>query len=405
MERLRRPLKFKALPSALKILLIYACLSLALSLFILLRFWTGSVYVKWINVALYFLTYYVLPAAAFFWFYRFLPLLKDPRRRHVAKAYSLAVAASFGYLLMILLPVYGLPSLVPDYAFFWMPVPLMVLAYAKRAVKAVWSRKVMVVLLVVAVLMPNLAAFAGLNGELNAASSIAGDSGRASYISQRIRDTELPTWFMRAHNDFWKFLMAGSGQCGEMSTATVSYLYRLGIEARKVGRPGENHEFVEVKLHGSWWVVDPGYYGGDFLSRRERASKRIEDVGAISYVAAYVDSSFVELTQEYVSTDAVTIRVLREGEPFADAQIILTHRFQGNDWSLPPLYTDGNGTATLHLGALNFNSNAGEAESFFRIYVNGQSTGRNVTSTGTGILQRVEIDLSGGRVVDSLSAK
>jgi hypothetical protein len=200
---------------------------------------------------------------------------------------------------------------------------------------------------------------------------------------------------MRAQNDFWKFLMVGSGLCGEMSTATVSYLDRLGIEARKVGLPAENHEFVEVKLNGSWWVVDPGYFGGNILSRQERARKRIEEVGAISYVMTFVDSSFVELTHEYVSTDTIIIRVLREGEPFANAQIVLTHRFQGNDRSLPPLYTDGDGAVTLHLGALNYNSNAGLAESFFRIYVNGQNTGQNVTSTGTGISQRATIDLYG----------
>jgi len=396
MEKLRRPLnRFKALPSALKILFLYVCLSLALSLFILLRLQVSLFYVKLVNVALYLLTYYVLPAAAFFWFSRFLPLWKGARWRQIFKAYSVAIVAWFFYLLMILPPVYGLPSLVPDYAFFWIPVPLMVLIYAKKATKTVWSRKAMAAVVIVAVLMPNLAAFAGLNGELYAASSIAGESGRVSYISQHIRDAELTTWFLRAQNDFWKFLMAGAGQCGEMSTATVSYLDRLGIEARKVGLPGENHEFVEVKLNGSWWVVDPGYFGGDILSRQERASKRIEDVGAISYVVAYVDSSFVELTQEYVPTDAIIIRVLREGEPFAGAQMVLTHKFQGNDWSLPPLYTDGNGTVALHLGALNYNSRAGKAESFYRIYINGQSTGQNVTSTGTGILQRVEIDLSG----------
>lgn len=383
------------MPSALKILLPYVCLSLALSLFILLRFWAPLDFIKKINLALYFLTYYVLPASAVFWFFRFLPLRKGARRRQIVKSFSVTMVAWFFYLLLILPPVYGLPSLVPDYAFFWIPVPLMVLVYAKKATKTVWSRKTMAAALMVAVLMPNLAAFAGLNGELYAASSIAGDSERVSYIAQRVRDAELATWFLRAQNDFWKFLMTGSGQCGEMSTATVSYLAGLGIEARKVDLRGENHGFVEVKLNGSWWVVDPGYSGGEILTRLERADRRVNEVGAISYVIAYVDSSFVELTREYAPTDAVIIRVLREGEPFADAQIVLTHRFQGSDWSLPPLYTDGNGTVVLHLGALNYNSTAGEAEPFYRIYVNGQSTGQNVTSTGTGVVQRVEIDLAG----------
>jgi len=95
---------FKALPSALKILFVYVCISLALSLLILLRFWTGSVYIKWANAVLFSLTYFVLPAAAFFWFFRFLPIRKGARRRQLVKAYSVAMVAGFFYLLLILLP-------------------------------------------------------------------------------------------------------------------------------------------------------------------------------------------------------------------------------------------------------------------------------------------------------------
>jgi hypothetical protein len=397
--------RFKALPWALKILLSYVCLSLALSLFIFLRFQAPLDQVKWINVALYLLTYYILPATAFFWLYRFLPPWKDPHRWHVLKAYSLAIVAGFCYLLIIFPPIFGLPSIVfsylifvPDYLFFWIPIPLMLLVYSKKAIKTVWSKKTMASVFIVAVLMPNLTVLACFNSELSSASSIAGDSGRVSRLSQRVYDTMLTTGFLRAQNDFWKFLMVGTGQCGEMSTATISYLSKLDIEARKVGLPGENHEFVEVKLNGSWWVVDPGYYRGEIITRLERANRRINDVGAISYVVAYVDSSFVELTQEYVPTDTIIIKVTLGGEQLANAQVVLKHLFMNNEWNLPPLYTDGNGTITLHLGALTYNSKANEVEPFFWVYINGQNTERNVTSTGTGQTHLVEIDLVGSSV-------
>jgi len=174
----------------------------------------------------------------------------------------------------------------------------------------------------------------------------------------------------------------------------MSYLSKLDIEARKVGLPGENHEFVEVKLNGSWWVVDPGYYRGEIITRQERANRRIDDVGAISYVVAYVDSSFIELTQEYVPTDTIIIKVTLGGEQLVNAQVVLKHLFMNNEWSLPPLYTDGNGTVALHLGALTYNSKANEVEPYFWIYVNGQNTGRNVTSTGTNQTNIVEINLT-----------
>ena len=149
----------------------------------------------------------------------------------------------------------------------------MLLVYAKKATKTVWSKRTMASVFIVAVLMPNLTALASFNSELSVAYSIAGDSGRVSCISQRVHDTTLTTGFLRAQNDFWKFLMVGTGHCGEMSTATISYLGRLGIEARKVGLPGENHEFVEVELNGSWWVVDPGYFGGEIITRLEKPTE------------------------------------------------------------------------------------------------------------------------------------
>lgn len=350
-------------------------------------------YIKWINVVLYLLTYYVLPTVAFFWLYQFLPPLRDPRRRYVFKAYSLAAAVGVCYLFIILLPIYGQPSLVPEYMFFWMPLPLMVLVYAKKAIKTVWSRKTMAIVLIVAVLMPNLTTFACFSIELSSASSLSSDSDQVSRISQRVFDTMLPTSFLRAQNDFWKSLEVGTGRCGEMSMTTISYLSRLGIEARKVGFPGEDHEFVEVKFNNSWWVVDPGYYQGEIISRQERADRRIGDVGAISYVVAYLDSSFVELTQEYVPVDTVIIRVTHNGEHLANAQIILKHLFMSNEWSLPPLYTDGNGTVILHLGALNYNDRAKEYESYYRILVDGKDTGFKATSTGSDQVHVIEIEL------------
>jgi len=394
--------RFKSLPFPLKTLILYFCCSLILSTFIFLRFLVPLDPVKWVNTAMYFLTYFVAPAVAFFWLLnQFFPSLKGQRKLYIFKAYFSLALASFFYLLIIAPPIFGQPSVmfgypvfVPDYLFFWIPVPLMLLVYAKKAIKTVWSKKTMASVFIVAVLMPNLIALACFNIELSVVSSIAGDSGRVSRISQRVLDTMLTTWFLRAQNDFWKFLMVGTGRCGEMSTATISYVSKLGIEARKVSLPGENHEFVEVKLNGSWWVVDPGYYRGEIITRQERANRRINDVGAISYVIAYVDSSFVELTQEYVPTDTVIIRVTLGDEPLANAQITLKHLFMSSEWSLPLLYTDGNGTVVLHLGALNYNNKAKEYESHYRILVAGKDTEFRATSTGSGQLHVIEIELA-----------
>lgn len=64
-----------------------------------------------------------------------------------------------------------------------------------------------------------------------------------------------------------------------------------------------------------------------------------------------------------------------------------------NEWSLPPLYTDGNGTVILHLGALNYNDRAKEYESFYRIFIDGKDTGFKATSTGSDQVHVIEIEL------------
>jgi hypothetical protein len=56
-------------------------------------------------------------------------------------------------------------------------------------------------------------------------------------------------------------------------------------------------------------------------------------------------------------------------------------------------YTDVNGTVTLHLGKPYYVNDFMGSEEYYRVYVNGQSTGHNVTSTGTGQIQSLEIDL------------
>jgi len=140
---------------------------------------------------------------------------------------------------------------------------------------------------------------------------------------------------IRANNDFQKYLLDGVGACGEMATSASTLLNELGLNARVVNLPGEDHEFVEVNINGTWMVVDPGYYGSQILTRQQRASYRVKEMGAISYVIAYVNSSFIELTQEYVPTDTIIIRVTNNGELLTNAQVYLEHTFMGGQSRLP----------------------------------------------------------------------
>jgi hypothetical protein len=294
---------------------------------------------------------------------------------------------------------------IPDYYFSTIsliPVvtALFLVLYGPKIALSRRKVKLFLVLLIMAsFVLPPVTAYACYNTILWQESTKT-PSEKASFISNLVANSNFDlAYFMgiRANNDFEKYLLDGVGRCGEMAMATSTFLNELGVNARVVSLPGEDHEFVEVSLNGTWMVVDPGYYGSQILTREQRASDRVKEMGAISYVIAYVNSSFIELTQEYVPTDTIIIRVTDNGEPLANAQVYLEHTFMGGQCRLPGatqvFYTDSNGTVTLHLGSMNYNANAGDTEPFYRVYVNGIDTGFNVTSTGTGQTHFVEINL------------
>jgi len=195
-----------------------------------------------------------------------------------------------------------------------------------------------------------------------------------------------------------KYLMMGVGGCGELAKATRTLLNLLGLESRIVEFPGEDHVFIEVKLNGSWIVVDPGY-SLNLVTREDRASRRIREMGGLSYVVAHTEYGIVDLTREYVSTDLIRIRVTYNGEPLANAKIALRHKFVGSLRSLPEVYTDINGTVNMYIGPISYNKTSVEpAEPFFWIYVNGMNTGRKVNSTSSGESHYIDIEMTEGKI-------
>lgn len=361
-----------------------------------------TIWVKYANIGLCFLNYNIIAVLALAWLLA--PFFSSKQQ---SKIRQLQLSISFELLLAVLyltLFFVTLLGILPEYIVLPIPMILVFLIYlVKFKPQKSFSKKViapvLAIIMVLSILLPHLTAFACYNNILSQASAISNPEEKTTFISQYVYDTtafDFPFLkeYLRANRDFQKYLLVGVGACGELAMATVTYLKNLGFEARKVVFPGEDHAFVEVKINGEWRVLDPGYYPSENLTRKERAERRLVEFGAISYIIAYVDSSFVELTQEYVPTDTIIIRVTCAGESLVGAQIILKHLFMSAEWSLPPLYTDGNGTVVLHLGALNYNDKAKEFEPYYRIIVDGKDTEFRATSTGSDQVHVIEIDLA-----------
>jgi len=393
--------KNPAVQTLIAYLLSSALLSVVISLRLLV---TTSIIVKVFNIFMYLTTYFAVPLSALGWLYR-----ESVRRKsRLSWAFWALLTLLLSYLIAVLFfpPIASVIS-QPEYLVMWVPIVLMILLYARwYRHQGFFNRKtaaIFALLLSVSILLPNITVFACVTSYSNQARSITSESDRAGSVSGYVIGTTAFNWRPRAFNDPWKFMLIGAGACGEMAIAANNFLRALGSESRKVGFPGEDHAFVEVEINGSWFIVDPGYYGPKVISRSERAADRIRSVGTVSYVAAYAESSFIELTQYYVSTDTITIRITEDGESLAGASVVLVHtlRYDSNayDTQLPGqgyvFHTDTNGKVTLHLGKLAYVAPFEKTDPYYWIYVNGQNTGQNVTSTGTGQTHLVEIDLTG----------
>lgn len=389
------------LSKAICVILVFyflATISLSISTFFRLQVIPTDL-VKFSNILLYYCVYCAIPPVALV----FSLLICTNSLRELKTKRTKPPALLYLYFLILLcysiIQFLTQKYVLSEFLYQWIPILLIAIWYKP---KGKFSHKkvatTLALVLLVSISMPHLTVFICYNNILAKASSINNETDKAMFISDLIRNT---TTFnsspLRANDDFWKFLLVGVGACGETAMATTTFLNDLNIEARQASFPGEDHAFVEVKIDDNWLILDPGYYLSELLTREERAARRIENIGAISYVIAYVDSSFVELTRYYVPTDTIVIRVTYGGEPLANAQIYLSHKFVNRQLRLPDststFYSDGNGTIVLHMGTLNYNSKAEEYEPYYWIYVDGKNTGYNVTSTGTGKTHFIEIDL------------
>jgi hypothetical protein len=387
--------KIKSIRVARFIVICFLMCSLFLSISIFLRLlFTISILIKVFGIAAYCCLFFFIPTSAVLWLF-----YESAQRKLWAKTFfflAVAVLYIFSWYNAFLAPF------IPEYVFLWFPIPVMIIQYAKwkGPVSRLWKKRYAAFVasgLTIAVLLPNVAAFACVNVLLNKTRYMESDSEKASFIYAHVVDMTAFGWKPRAEMDYWKFLLSGAGACGEMAIADTNLMTAAGLEARRVIIPGEDHAFIEVNVNGEWLVSD----GPKLVTRDEMAAKRIEEIGSLSYIVVPIGNSFIELTQQYVSTDTIIIRITRNGEPFADAAVVLKHRFDGKLMQLPcdgcTFHTNVNGTVTLHMGKLHYSGEYIGSEEYYWVYVNGRDTSHNVTSTGTGITQLVEIDFASSK--------
>jgi len=400
-EKLSKEASILKKPSAAA--LSYLAISAMLSLLIFLRLNVSPEnWVKNANVTFYFLMYIVCPAIAVW--YSITSVInynkKHPNYKRSLRIYLayLAVLSAAIFFIVLLLSANGVP--IFDWLFLVIPVFLGYFTFVTLNVKTQTFRKKKLVLLgvifLISAFLPVGSAFVSQEIVLAHIANVPDSNQKIQVIGDLTR-YNLGTYnYFRSSSDYWKYLIVGTGACYEGAMASTTLLKNAGFEARIISLPGEDHVFTEVKINGTWMVIDPGYGDTSPVSRQERADARLREMGAISYVVAYTGSNFTELTSQYVPTDTITIKLTNKGQPLPNAEIYLTHEFQNRSLRLPDaemsFTTNATGEVTLHMGALTYNQNANLYEDYYWVYVNGQKTGYNITSTGTNENRLIAID-------------
>ena len=194
------------------------------------------------------------------------------------------------------------------------------------------------------------------------------------------------------------YYVTGVGRCGEVADLSIFYLRNSNINCRKVGLPGEDHEFFEVLNNGSWEVYDLGYSNMNNVTRSYRAEKRIIQMGSISYVEGYDVNGAIDLTSEYVNSDHISIKIVNSlNEPLRDVKIELKHKFRGNIRTIPgrnAFITGSDGESSFYLGTMDYGPKAQPAENYYWVFIDGFNSTKTVTSTGSELSSTYIINYS-----------
>lgn len=157
----------------------------------------------------------------------------------------------------------------------------------------------------------------------------------------------------------------GFGRCGEESTLLVSALRAVGIPARQIYTPrwshcDDNHAWVEAYADGEWFYLgacepEPRLDKGWFTAAASKAML----IHAKAFGADFPNetvtsqsevSALINRTAKYAKTSHVTIRVLADGEPVANATVNFEIVNYSELFPLLTLTADGDGTARAELG-------------------------------------------------------
>ena len=191
-------------------------------------------------------------------------------------------------------------------------------------------------------------------------------------------------WFIRSAPASW-IIHSRLANCGEYAIVFATLMNKAGIEANVIRTEGGDHMWAEYMHDGYRIAVDPsvnyviGMHKKDFENR-------------MGVKFSYVESSdlqgkIIDVSDEYIDRENVTISVFKNGKPVDNAQIIIKSPYlmekKGGKYNKPAHISSNkigeDGEITLKLGNTNYISEV----KVKRMYVIEYTYNKNFTVNGS----------------------
>jgi len=167
------------------------------------------------------------------------------------------------------------------------------------------------------------------------------------FVCLRLRNKNYPLWV----------LTSKCGACEEYSLLFREIANMANLTVRSIHNPGEDHNWDEVLINGSWIIVDPGWPIFNPPPSFYEMNRSINGSNGLnmSYVyGVYPNGTIIDLTERYTNVSLLKISVVDENNDPIEGAILRFDSFNllenGKEISNLECTTGKDGTCELKLG-------------------------------------------------------
>ena len=167
------------------------------------------------------------------------------------------------------------------------------------------------------------------------------------FVCLRLGNKNYPLWV----------LTSKCGACEEYSLLFREIANMANLTVRSIHNPGEDHNWDEVLVNGSWIIVDPGWPIFNPPPSFYEMNRSINGSNGlnVSYVyGVYPNGTIIDLTERYTNVSLLKISVVDENNNPLEGVILRFDSFNllenGKEISNLECATDKDGTCKLKLG-------------------------------------------------------